>query len=75
MMPHPFAVRVCASPTAPVPPAVAADHPPVYYALIHSPKYIPQNTPPCLSKKPTPGVYIFSEKVLRTFVFAFKLKE
>jgi hypothetical protein len=39
MMPHLCDVRVCASPTAPAPPAVAADTPPVYYALFHSPKH------------------------------------
>jgi hypothetical protein len=46
MMPHPFDVRGRASPTAPVPPAVAADTPPVYYALFHSSKHLPQKHPP-----------------------------
>ena len=33
----------------------------------------PTEHPPSFSKPNPPGVYIFSEKVLRTFVFAFKL--
>jgi len=60
MMPHPCDVRVCASPTAPAPPAVAADTPPVYYALFHSSTHNPQNTPPMSFQIQTPHpIYIF----------------
>jgi hypothetical protein len=60
MMPHPFDVRGRASPTAPAPPAVAADHPPVYYALFHSSIHLPQNTPPYPIQIQTPHpIYIF----------------
>jgi len=60
MMPHHVDVRADASPTAPAPPAVAADTPPVCYALFHSPKHFPQKHPPYPNQISHPHpIYIF----------------
>jgi hypothetical protein len=60
-------------PPVPDPHLARADTPPAYTLYSTHPKHIHRKAPPCLSKPKTPGVYIFSKKVLRTFVFAFKL--
>ncbi len=60
MMPHHVDVRADAPPTAPVPPAVAVDHPPVCYALFHSSIHLPQDDPPMSFQFQTPHpIYIF----------------
>lgn len=62
------------TPTVP-PPAFFDRHgPSPAYAVIHTNEYIPKHTP-FLFRFPTPrGIYIF-QRLLRTFVFAFKLTE
>ena len=41
------------------------DHPPAYYALIHSPKYPSIQTPPSSANQHPPGVYIFQKDIVR----------
>jgi len=55
-------------PPAPDPPLCMTDHPPAYYALIHSPKYLSIQTPPLHPPIHTPQGYIFFRKIL----FAWK---
>ena len=53
------------NPPAPDPPLCMTDHPPAYYALIHSPKYPSIQTPPSSANQHPPGVYIFQKDIVR----------
>jgi len=52
-------------PPYPDPPLCMTDHPPAYYALIHSPKYLSIQTPPSSPNQHPPGVYIFQKDIVR----------
>jgi hypothetical protein len=49
-------------PPAPDPPLCMTDHPPAYYALIHSRKYPSIQTPPFIRQSTPPGGIYFSER-------------